>query len=226
MMMQGKVIGGGANKLLELLFATDFADTSPLNSSPNTSAGAQSVSGGKCVFSASGGSIGLQYSPIGTIKPYALCFSDGTKDLPFTYKADINISSWNANNATVLIANDTANSNGNRVWSMYFTPTALSVTFFNYNDKSQYFSKQFTFSTLSLSTNYSIKVTSDGTAIMGGLKLWINDVEITSYINSSVGTYTRMNYTNQSINLGGIYFASGYDFRGTMDNVILYDAVV
>jgi hypothetical protein len=226
MMMQQKVMGGGANKLLELLFDTDFRDTSPLNSTPNTSAGAQSVNAGKCVFSDNGSSIGLQYSPIGTINPYALSFSDGTKDLPFTYKADINISSWNANNGTTLIGNDTANSNGNRVWSMYFTPTDLYVSFFNYNDKSQYFSKRFTFSTLLLSTNYSLKVTSDGTATMGGVKLWINDVEITSYINSTVGIYTRMNYTNQSINLGGIYFAGGYDFRGTMDNIIIYDKVV
>ena len=224
MMMQQKVIGG-ANKLIELLFNSDFIDTSPLNNAPYTSAGAQAVIGGKCVFSANGGSIGLRYSPIGTINPYALCFSDGTKDLPFTYSADFNLTSWNQNNYNILAANFTSNTNGNKIWGISFSTTTIEVQLCNYNDYNQRIYKLFTFS-ISLSTDYNIRVTYDASGAIGGIRLWINNSEITAYTNSSVGTYTRMSRSSQEVNFGGLYFASNYDFRGTMDNIIIYDAVV
>ena len=76
---------------------------------------------------------------------------------------------------------------------------------------------------LSLNANYNLKITYDASANVNGIKLFVNDLEIPMLANLSSGSYSRMSKEVRGMNLGGIAFAGGYGFLGTMDNFKIYD---
>jgi hypothetical protein len=221
MMMQGKVMGGGNKPILELLFDTDFTDTSGRGHTVTASGGGgANVVGGKCEFTTPSYKVFGGGSDI-----YDLGFSDGLSDLPFTIQADVNVSLFNTvDGFSTIINNMSGNTTGNRNFGIGFNSSKFYILLYDYASGG-IIRKDFNYA-IAINTVNALKFTYDASGTIGGVKFYVNNTEITSFSNNCTGTYTRMAQTSRGLTIGSYSFYVQNWFRGTIDNFKIYDKVI
>jgi len=150
----------------------------------------------------------------------AFSFTTGTADTPFSIKANINISTLGATNM-IFSKYSGALNNTSEYFFYVNTANKLALVLFDKNAGGVYIGASIS-GTLSVSTQYNVVCTYDGSGSWTGIKLYINGTlqSLTALNNGTPYTSMGNTITQQTIGNSSNF---GSPFRGTIDELYIFN---
>lgn len=158
-------------------------------------------------------------------------FVDGGGDLPFSVSLAVNVDNVGANDFFVCWGGTAQAPNQSIQWECFVRNDSSNYKprfwIYDYTGTTQNGRIAITSNdTISLSTNVHLVFTYDGSATEGGMKIYINGAEATSYTSDSSGSYSGMSGVNDPLTIGNRGFnrvvsANAYD--GRQDGLGIWD---
>ena len=144
-------------------------------------------------------------------------FTDGLgNDKPFTIEFTVNL----VNLDNVIFINKRGNAGTDVEWQIDYSGGNLRIILFSGGTSSNQIQKYHTI-TLPLNTDIKLTYIYDGSGLVSGLKLLVDDVDVG--LESSVGTYVGMSNTSATVVVGKAGWTNLVYLNGTMKSLKLYN---
>ncbi len=198
-----------------------------LSDATDSYGGYNGTAGGAVVFNSTnavdgnaGQFINSIFSQISIPDNNAFSFTTGTTDMPFSIKANINISTLGATNIIFCKYSGALNNTSEYVFYVN-TANKLALILFDKNAGGVYIGAIIS-GTVSANTQYNVVGTYDGSGSWTGIKLYINGT-LQSLTALNNGTpYTSMGNTTTEQTIGNAANAAA-PFRGTIDELYIFN---
>jgi hypothetical protein len=162
-------------------------------------------------------------------------FGNGTTDSPFSISFGVNFTDRGttvpATSVNYVICkrgdNGTSSSTTDWEWNIFrrVSSGAIALGIRDASASAQLLHESTT--SLSYGTDYHITITYDGSGTVGGIKIYIDGVEESSYTDNSSGTYTAMENLNAPVVIGApgwTYDSSDANrFNGSLEGLAIWD---